>query len=225
MLVTFAPCIEDPLFQSVRELLGRFDRLPSIDELNEKLTSSVNPPGEASLKFALDVRVRRGGPRAPYHQRILNEGLIPTREGSAHDFFNALIFAAFPRSKRVLHARAQAFLEQRTDHSKRGPIEDVLAQVDEGGVLVDAAAPSTFLVFGHAILEHHALGRGGEIRGKPLRVASLEASISSRQADARLADQIRAGSYDRRGNEAFCVRRGRVILYDAQLGVLAAPNS
>jgi hypothetical protein len=155
---------------------------------------------------------------------------VPTRAGNWHDLFNALIWAAFPAAKMALHGRQRELIQGRTGASAspstpqaRSRIEDTLAMIDEGGLLLPhlpGAAEATQeavrredpgalgllaeqgalrpLVFGHALLEHLARGHL-QVRGFPFAfpVASLQLS----EIDEDLAGAVRQVGEppDRRG--------------------------
>lgn len=111
-------------------------------------------PGLDELQRLLDdagARTARGtplslvgqGPRPRnwedrYEVRLYLNGELQVRPGSWHDFFNVLVWAAFPRAKAALNARHyRALLEQRAAGApNRGPVQDALTLFDEGGVLV-----------------------------------------------------------------------------------------
>lgn len=70
----------------------------------------------------------------PYELQVFESGRIATRPDNHHDWFNALAWLAFPRTKarmNALHA-AQIPLEK----GQRGPLRDLLTVFDEGGVLI-----------------------------------------------------------------------------------------
>lgn len=108
-----------------------------------------------------------------YDGRITRDREVPTRLESVHDFHNALVWLAFPRTKRAIHARQFAALERwipdgaRTIPGKRTREQDALTLFDEGGAVLlggKRGAPigelepgSTLLAFGHALLEHFQL--------------------------------------------------------------------
>ncbi len=129
-------------------------------------------------------RRRKKGPvrlSATYDGSIAEHGEVPCLHASYHDLFNALVFAAFPRSKRALHARQYRALRRWTaDGAPRLPgartrEQDALTIFDEGGMVVAMTeeralehrartAPARVddelgrglevLTFGHALLEH-----------------------------------------------------------------------
>lgn len=79
-------------------------------------------------------------PRRLYDGRICEEGVVPTRARNWHDFFNALVWAAFPAAKRGLHLRQHRAIAQRVGAaavalpSARTREQDGLALFDEGGL-------------------------------------------------------------------------------------------
>jgi hypothetical protein len=85
-------------------------------------------------------------PGALYDARIDVEGWVPTRARSWHDFFNALVWATFPASKRAFHARQHRAISARLDGSmralpgRRTRELDGLAILDEGGLLLLCAS-------------------------------------------------------------------------------------
>lgn len=123
------------------------------------------------------VRFVPPGPGDPYYEiGVYESGRVATRAGNLHDWFNALAWLAFPRTKARLNAmHAQAIPHER---GRRGRLRDLLTLLDEGGALVacdDAAlnallqghewktlfweqrqrvlASMRLLVLGHAVLE------------------------------------------------------------------------
>jgi hypothetical protein len=114
---------------------------------------------------------------AGYEERAWLSGEVATRPGNRHDFFNALIWLAFPRSKAALNRRHYAALleSRRQGSTARGILRDALTQFDECGVVMAGTCPglwdalrahrwpevfverreelmrsTRFLVFGHA---------------------------------------------------------------------------
>ena len=148
------------------------ETFPSVDAWTEHLGTF------AQVRFETQPprgrRRRRVAPDALYDARISREGVVPSRAENWHDFLNALVWAAFPRAKRALHARQHRAIAARIDPtSTRLPESrtrelDALAILDEGGVIVLAREPITRddalldainrgaaqpIVFGHAIYE------------------------------------------------------------------------
>ena len=182
--------LDDPFFagfehasERLRPLEG--DRWPTLEQIDDALRPLLSPHG---LRCAPDLprRRKRHAPLCDrYDQRIVDKGEVPTRAGSWHDLFGALVFATFPHAKRALHRRqARLSMKQQIPGSvrltNRCPEADLLTRFDEGGSLVflpeGAALPMAWrtsapvdlravesahrtCVFGHGALEAHWLGR------------------------------------------------------------------
>lgn len=161
---------------------------PSLDDLTElaEQERASRAPELRPLRFAAVAKKPRRWRRTRvdleelYDGRIELLGEVPCLEASYHDLWNAVIFAAFPRAKRALHARQfralLGWVRPGEPHlpSRRTREQDALTVFDEGGSVVvlgpelhDAwqrasdgvelelgvrrgAAP---VVFGHALLE------------------------------------------------------------------------
>jgi hypothetical protein len=66
--------------------------------------------------------------------RIFETGRVATRPDSLHDWFNALVWLAFPRTKARLNAMHAAEIPR--EGGRRGRLRDMLTIFDEGGALV-----------------------------------------------------------------------------------------
>jgi len=100
---------------------------------------------------------------------------VPTRD-NLHDFFNGLVWLAFPATKRRLNELQAAEIARNGIASTRGALRDALTLFDENGALLDAPAAlwnalaardwhalfvtqhalwseARLVVFGHALLE------------------------------------------------------------------------
>jgi len=120
--------------------------------------------------------VAPGGRRAAYELRVHETGEIATRPDNLHDWFNALCWLAFPRTKARINAMHAAEIPR--EGGQRGPLRDLLTIFDEGGAIVLCAdeelnrlvrdfrwrdlfwthrervkAAMRFVVLGHAVLE------------------------------------------------------------------------
>ncbi len=141
-----SPCFA-PLAPAL-EALGR-DRStwPSWAELNALVGSAQ---GEVANAQGMPIRFvpQREGKRAfwqHYEPGIFRWGEVPTRAGNWHDFFNALVWLTFPKSKAAIneaHVRAMWAARRRTtpQDSQRGRLRDALTLFDEGGVIVVSAS-------------------------------------------------------------------------------------
>lgn len=134
----------------VRPALGALpsgDSLPDIETLDRVLGE------KARVRFVPSSRVdggawarrRRKAPITPetrYDARVTTRAEVPTRKDNLHDVMNALVWSAFPASKRALHARQHRLVGERLDQDGRRLVphrsreQDEIAMLDEGGILV-----------------------------------------------------------------------------------------
>ena len=119
-----------------------------------------------------------------YEVNLYETGRVATRADSLHDWFNALAWLAFPRTKARINALHAAEIPR--EGGRRGRLRDLLTILDEGGALVACADAELvallrgfrwselfwerrervlqsmrFLVFGHAVLEQALEPRPG----------------------------------------------------------------
>lgn len=195
-LPSLSPRLADPTFLAVREPLALLLAAgPSLDVAS--LDRVLSPRAGVHFEPQLGTR-KRGEPfcsAASYDGSIATRGVVPSREGSLHDVMNALAWAAFPRSKRAIHARQFAALTREVGEGqtalpgRRSRLRDRLSMLDEGGLIVSSTAAAGEIasvlaagdreairalvvqgalrarVLGHAILEHVARGDGTNVRG------------------------------------------------------------
>lgn len=181
----------EPLRQLLSELAD-FPHFPTpaelgpwVDEARQRQAPELEP-----LTFALvepkPRRAKRGSVDVEqlYDARITRSHQVPCLQSSYHDLFNAVMFKAFPRAKRALHARqfdalvgwARSGAEQLPGRRTRE--QDALTLFDEGGSVVvcpseieaeflaSASLPlgrsdsaAQLVVFGHALVEHLSEGQ------------------------------------------------------------------
>jgi hypothetical protein len=137
-------CSASPLFwpieENARALESRVD-WPTAADLAATLGAASGMVFTRQTPRPRRARRARVDSNALYDAQIAR-GVVPTRERSWHDLLNALVWAAFPRAKRALHARQLAAIEarltptSRTLPSARTREQDALAMIDEGGVLL-----------------------------------------------------------------------------------------
>ena len=75
--------------------------------------------------------------RGPYELRVHETGRIETRPDNLHDWFNALCWLAFPRTKARINAMHAAAIPH--ERGQRGRLRDLLTIFDEGGAIVVCA--------------------------------------------------------------------------------------
>jgi hypothetical protein len=177
----------------------------SLDELNAAAASA-----KIVTESGRPVRFVPPGPDDPYYEvGVYESGCVATRAGSLHDWFNALAWLAFPRTKariNALHARALPGEPK----GRRSPLRDLLTIFDEGGAIVvsrdeellsllrNASWKTLFLenrervlrelrlvVFGHAVQEQSLDPRPGiTCKAIVLGGSDLDAGAAQWLADA-----------------------------------------
>ena len=160
-----------------------------------------------------------------YERRIGERGEVETRPDNWHDFFNALVWLAFPRAKAALSGRHMGCMGG--DGAPRGTARDALTHFDECGLVVLSSQVELldllrgfrwrelfverraaviermrFVVFGHATYEALLQPFRG-LTAKAILLAD-DAGLSARPPeelpaalDARLADILASGAYAR----------------------------
>lgn len=69
-----------------------------------------------------------------YELKVFETGEVETRPDNLHDFFNALAWLAFPRTKARINAMHAAEIPR--EAGRRGRLRDLLTIYDEGGAIV-----------------------------------------------------------------------------------------
>ncbi len=178
-----------PWFAPLAPMLARvpLEPIPDAVMLQAALGERVAP-----FRFEPQTKKRARGTAFTlddlYEARIARRRVIPTRR-NAHDFMNALVWATFPKSKaRLAERQYRALVAQVGEHPTRLPNartreRDVLAMIDEGGVVV---IDDTRVLFGHAVYEHLATS-SAPVRGFPI---ALRCGTSTDEIDGALAAWI-----------------------------------
>ena len=135
----------DPLFWPIAAAASGFAGCAAWPAVAEYGARAGHAAGVAFREQPKKPRGRRRpavGARDLYDGRIVEEGWVPTRPGSWHDFLNMLVWASFPRAKGQLHARQHRAQAARLGGrvlalpNARTREQDALALMDEGGVVV-----------------------------------------------------------------------------------------
>jgi len=104
----------------------------------ERTLQRLNAAAEATgLKTASGRPVRfvpPGARDAYYEIQVYETGRVETRPDNLHDFFNALAWLAFPRTKARVNALHAAEIPR--EGTRRGRLRDLLTIFDEGGAIV-----------------------------------------------------------------------------------------
>ncbi len=131
------PSLQDlsllPLFEPLSSSLLQFGPVgeaPSLSRINQVLTQS----GRSFVAPEKKTENFEDG----YEARIFLEREIPTREHNWHDFFNALVWENFVKSKEMLNHLHYQFQKNRFPHKQRSAAENMLTLFDENGAIVIA---------------------------------------------------------------------------------------
>lgn len=209
-----------PLFHGLQATASEYAGYlawPALDDLNRHAAR-------------LGVVTAQGAPQRFVHQavkcgqRAYEAGIhagsgVPTRAENWHDFFNALIWLAWPRAKAALNATQQRALGA-TSAGGRGPLADAATLFDESGLVLLAPPELAELlrarawraafwerralwhrarlyVLGHSLLEKGLACPPG-LTGKCLYLGEGEAPVARDEIpgwlDARVAEAWLAGA-------------------------------
>jgi Protein of unknown function (DUF3025) len=153
----------------VRPWLGGGDGIGRLNALAE--AAGIRTESGRPVRFAPPAA------QDPYYEvSVYETGRVATRPDSLHDWFNALAWLAFPRTKARINAMHAAAIP--AERGRRGRLRDLLTLFDEGGAIVACAdarlnglvrahewkalfwenrpavrASMRFWVLGHAVLE------------------------------------------------------------------------
>lgn len=163
-----------------------------------------------------------------YECRIWESGEVETRPDNWHDFFNALVWFRFPKTKIAVSARHVRAMTPAGE--ARGAVRDALTHFDECGIVVLSARPELldllrqfawkklfveqreavqqdmrFVIFGHATYEQLLVPYRGLTAKAVLYEVSedwlrLSEEEQLTELDARLAADLASGRYARPGD-------------------------
>jgi Protein of unknown function (DUF3025) len=115
------------------DALGGFDCAPPLATLNRVAQDAqLALPDGKRLRF--EAAPARRTPALCYERRIADEGVIEFREGSRHDFANALAWLASPLTKAALNA-VHVRDGRETTANRRSRARDAATLVDEAGMI------------------------------------------------------------------------------------------
>jgi len=130
------PDLYPPLFFPIASWLSRLPGCPDAEAV-ARLAEA------AGLCTENGRRLRFVPPQADglgYERRIWATGEVETRPDNWHDFFNALVWLAFPRAKAALNARH--LREMAATEAGRGQARDAMTHFDECGLVVVSEEPA-----------------------------------------------------------------------------------
>lgn len=133
-----------PLFEPLTifaDDLKKFSDWPDLTDIDNLINGSnkkkiVTCSGK-SIGFVTPVK-SAGEFSQQYEVRIYQTGEVQTRLNNWHDFFNAMVWGIFPKTKAQLNQLHYQALTQewQTEKKQRGPYRDTLTLFDESGVVV-----------------------------------------------------------------------------------------
>jgi len=119
--------------RALRENIRALESWPRVEEYNALFAATPNLP-----RFAVQDKARlkeMGG----YDAFIVRQREVPTRPNNYHDFFNAMAWACFPKTKSLIHElqwREQRREDGRPGQNGRTIFQNALTAFDESGLLV-----------------------------------------------------------------------------------------
>jgi len=139
-----------PMFLPLRETAHACDGVdwPDCATLNAMAATAITPPVNACgmpIRF-VPQSSRQTVFDEKYEPRIYLRGEVQVRQRNWHDLFNALVWLTYPLAKAALNQRHYSALREVMEEASaartpgatanRGPQQDALTLLDEGGVIV-----------------------------------------------------------------------------------------
>lgn len=124
-----------PVFQQLPaiEAWSSYQQWPECEALQRLLPADLQAQSGMPIQFvAQDATLPF--PALYYEERIFQHGMVATRPANWHDFFNALMWSQYPRTKVQINAQHAADLQQYG--KQRTPQRDALTLFDESGVVI-----------------------------------------------------------------------------------------
>jgi len=121
------------VFDAVRPWFGAERTLAGLNQAAESI--------QLKTESGQPVRFVPPGTKDLYYEiRVFETGRVETRPDSLHDYFNALAWLAFPRTKARINAMHAAEIPR--EGGRRGRLRDLLTIFDEGGAVVHCDDPA-----------------------------------------------------------------------------------
>jgi len=122
-----------PSFRSAVTQLTSFPAPAAYDELARSVPCAADVELPRFVTESREALRRVGG----YEQHVAELGLVPTRPGSWHDFFNMTVWAHFPKSRWALNAlHVDREAGPKDPRNGRAPAQNLAASFDEVGMVV-----------------------------------------------------------------------------------------
>ena len=100
----------------------------------DTVAEALNATDAAAVRFVPQAALPGG---EPYERFIFAQRAVPTRD-NLHDFFNGLIWCAYPQAKQRLNALQHAEIARDGVRATRGPVRDAVTVFDENGAVLAA---------------------------------------------------------------------------------------
>ena len=151
-------------------VFSKFKEWPKVGDLNQFKPNHVNSFLSHIICFVEQKASRQEKCFSSlYEPRIFLQGEVNTRPHSWHDFFNAMIWYAFPKTKATLNMRQFIAFDERADFPWKNPLknrvreQDLLTMFDEGGCILvnligENKGVSIPFLFGHGFYERIVYG-------------------------------------------------------------------
>lgn len=123
-----------PGFKAIEQPLSIFDNyqnFPSIEQYNQHSNKITNVNNQF-IKFYQQAEHYS----EHYEQKVYEMGLVNTRENNWHDFFNYIVWQAFPQTKSVINQLQYQDYQAQQFSKKRTLRQDFLTQFDESGMII-----------------------------------------------------------------------------------------
>jgi len=202
-----APADDNPVAPWLRPFTDK-QRVETAWRSGLPLHQALNGAGPRLVQFAAQEHLPPG---EAYEAFIFRTRTVPTRD-NLHDFFNGLVWLAFPEAKRRLNELQAAEIARAGIGATRGPLRDALTLFDENGAVLDAPEPlwqalaardwhtlfvtqrtlwseARLWIFGHALLEKLATPRKA-LTAHVLRLPPPAAGGSAAPCDRALARSL-----------------------------------
>ena len=125
-----------------------FSQWPDIDDLETQFKQrlpGIRPVAQAPKPKTFEEH---------YEPRIYLKGELQTRSQNWHDFFNAMVWLAFPQTKQALNKLHYQSARRRPPGSNRSPLENSITLFDECGIIILSDRDDLLeLIRGHAWTE------------------------------------------------------------------------
>jgi len=132
--------LRSPIFKDLESIFvtSKINDWPTVDQLQSLLPKDLCAKSGKKLQFYPQNETLPEF-NMGYEERIYQTGLISTREKNWHDYFNALIWTLFPKTKielNVLHFQEITSNNYVNQNNKRTYSRDAITHLDESGIII-----------------------------------------------------------------------------------------